>query len=32
MYCLDAWIYAGKGEINQETGQKAFIVGRDTPQ
>uniref|UniRef100_A0A914ED00 DM13 domain-containing protein n=1 Tax=Acrobeloides nanus TaxID=290746 RepID=A0A914ED00_9BILA len=28
----DAWIYAGKGEINQETGQKAFIVGRDTPQ
>ncbi|CAJ0574183.1 unnamed protein product, partial [Mesorhabditis spiculigera] len=26
----DAWIYLGQGEINQNTGQKALIVGRDT--
>ncbi|CAJ0608848.1 unnamed protein product [Cylicocyclus nassatus] len=28
----DAWIYAGRGEINQENGKKAFILGRDTPE
>ncbi|EYC36487.1 hypothetical protein Y032_0892g2900 [Ancylostoma ceylanicum] len=28
----DAWIYAGRGEINQDNGKKAFIVGRDTPE
>ncbi|KAK6760249.1 hypothetical protein RB195_021655 [Necator americanus] len=27
----DAWIYAGRGEINQENGKKAFIIGRDSP-
>ncbi|KHJ96119.1 hypothetical protein OESDEN_03919 [Oesophagostomum dentatum] len=27
----DAWIYAGRGEINQENGKKGFILGRDTP-
>ncbi|VDM74805.1 unnamed protein product [Strongylus vulgaris] len=29
---LDAWIYAGRGEINQENGKKALILGRDTPE
>jgi predicted small integral membrane protein len=28
----DGWIYAGKGNVDQETGKKAFVVGRDTPQ
>uniref|UniRef100_A0A183CHZ9 DM13 domain-containing protein n=1 Tax=Globodera pallida TaxID=36090 RepID=A0A183CHZ9_GLOPA len=27
----DAWIFAGRGEVRQSSGKKAFVVGRDTP-
>ena len=26
-----AWIFAGKGSVRRSTGQKAYVVGRDTP-
>ena len=27
----DGWIYTGKGAINQNTGKKALVLGRDEP-
>ncbi|KAL3069415.1 hypothetical protein niasHS_018140 [Heterodera schachtii] len=27
----DAWVFAGRGEVRQSSGKKAFVVGRDTP-